>query len=236
MASHALRSIPRGATHGAAVHLGWFAAGAALAFAVPYLGSSVLDLQHDLYLGLYMTFVVLLLGAYVRATHADVGTFLSRHLVPSIVVGLVLLVPLVRNVLSEDATSRPGGAYFVFELVWRGGLYGAVDALLLTAFPCLVVLSLFGGQLDGWRRKAGYAAASLALIVVITATYHLGYSHYRQDGVRAPETGNVLMSVPTLLTANPVGSVIDHAGMHIAAVSHEYETDLRLPPQTNAGR
>ena len=41
------------------------------------------------------------------------------------------------------------------------------------------------------------------------------------------------MSVPMLLTANPIGSVVDHSAMHVAAVVHEYEGDIRLPPQTN---
>ena len=53
--------------------------------------------------------------------------------------GVVFGFALVRNVLSEDATPRPHGAYYVFELIWRGGIYGAMDALLLTVLPCLVV-------------------------------------------------------------------------------------------------
>ena len=53
--------------------------------------------------------------------------------------------------------------------------------------------------------------------MTITAAYHLGYDHYRDDGVSEPETGNVIMSMPMLLTANPLGSVIDHSGMHVAA-------------------
>ena len=35
------------------------------------------------------------------------------------------------------------------------------------------------------------------------------------------------------MTANPVGSTLDHAAMHVAAVVHEYETDLRLHPRTD---
>lgn len=160
--------------------------------------------------------------------------WIGRRFRSSVLLGLALLAPLVSNVLSETGTARPDGAYFVFELIWRGGLYGAADALLLTGFPCMVALSVLGGRLTGWRRKAGYLVASLALIMTITATYHLGYDQFRRDGVGGPETGNVLISVPALVTANPAGSIVDHAGMHIAAVAHEYETDLRLPPQTDA--
>lgn len=45
--------------------------------------------------------------------------------------------------------------------------------------------------------------------------------------------------LPTAARATPApapGSLNDHAGMHVAAVLHEYETDVRLPPPTDAGR
>jgi len=42
------------------------------------------------------------------------------------------------------------------------------------------------------------------------------------------------MSIPALATANPVGSIIAHSGMHVSAVIHEYETDSRLPPKASA--
>lgn len=222
--------------HEVSTQLRWFIGAAAIAFAVPFVGTSLLDLHHDLYLLVYIASVLALIAAYVRRTHVDVGRVVRRNLPASLIIGLVLVVPLIRNVLSEDVTARPDGLYFVFELVLRGGLYGAVDALLLTALPCMIVLSCLGGNLESWRRKGTYFVASIALIMAITATYHLGYEQFREDGVRGPETGNVLMSLPTLLTANPVGSVIDHSAMHIAAVTHEYETDLRLPPQTDVER
>lgn len=236
MESARLPAAAHAAAHPVTTHLAWFAAGAVLAFTVPYVGTTVLDLHHDVYLGIYVTFVVALLAAYVRATGLDAGALVRRRWKPSVAIGVVLLVPIVANVLSEPGTPRPTGVYFVFELLWRGGVYGLADALLLTAFPCAVVYSSLWGDLGGWRRKAVYGAASLILVMVITAVYHLGYRQYREDGVKAPETGNVLISIPTLLTANPVGSLIDHAGMHIAAVAHEYETDVRLPPPADAER
>jgi hypothetical protein len=36
-------------------------------------------------------------------------------------------------------------------------------------------------------------------------------------------------SVPTLGTLNPVGAPIAHAGMHVTAEVHNYDTDLFLP-------
>lgn len=109
-----------------------------------------------------------------------------------------------------------------------------MDGLLLTVLPCLVVYHALGGPLRTWPRRLAYAGASLALVMVMTAVYHLGYAQYREDGVRQPEIGNTIISVPMLLSANPIGSVADHMAMHVSAVAHEYNTEVRLPPATKA--
>ena len=234
-----LHFVPARASHRAhadswRTQLPWFGAAAVVGFAVPYVGSSILELQHDVYLAIYFAAVLALFGAYVRSTRLDLRATLTRHSKLGALLGLVVGVVLVRNVLSEDATPRPDGAYFVFELIWRGGVYGAVDAVLLTVLPCLIVYRALGGRLATLPRRIAYFAASLALVMTITAVYHLGYSQYRDDGIRAPETGNTIISMPMLLSTSPVGSIADHAAMHISAVAHEYETEVRLPPPTTA--
>jgi hypothetical protein len=203
-------------------------------FTIPFVGSSVLDLQHDVYLGIYFAAVLALLWAYAQATQLDVRSVARRNWKPGVALGVVFGIALVRNVLAEDGTPRPDGAYFWFELAWRGGVYGAVDALLLTVLPCLVAYRAVGGPLRSWGRRLAYFGASLVLIATITAIYHLGFEQYREDGVGEPETGNVIISMPMLLTANPIGSIADHAAMHISAVAHSYETEVRLPPPAEA--
>jgi hypothetical protein len=81
--------------------------------------------------------------------------------------------------------------------------------------------------------RVRFVAVTLPMILLITATYHLGYPQFREDGVGQPEVGNTLISVPALLTTNPAGSVVAHAAMHTTAVTHSYETDVYLPPQTS---
>jgi hypothetical protein len=226
--------IPSAAWPTAAAQAVWFVTGAALAFAIPYVFSSVLDLQHDLYLLIYFVGIGAFLGAYVTATRADVAGLFRRGWKLSLALGVLATGFCVANVLGRDATPRPDGAYFDFELVWRGVAYGAIDALLLTAFPVLVVYRLFGGQVRGWMRRVELAAAALALTMVITATYHLGYAQYREDGLANPEVGNTVISVPAIVSMNPVGSLVTHAAMHVTAVTHAYETPVFLPPQTDA--
>jgi hypothetical protein len=164
--------------------LRWFGIAAVVGFAVPFIGSRALGLHHDVYLGIYFAAVVWLFAAYAAATHRDVRETSTRHWKLGVVLGVVFGVALVRNVLSEDPTPRPGGAYKVFELIWRGGIYGAIDALLLTVLPCLVVYRALGGRLGSWRCRLAYFAASLALVMTITAVYHLGFSTARTAWVR----------------------------------------------------
>jgi hypothetical protein len=213
-------------------HLAWFAVVCVVAFLVPYLGVSVLDLQHDLFYLVYFAVTIALVATYVRVERVDVAAIFRRSWRWSLGLGVLLAVFLVFNVFNtSDATPRPHGAYFVFELLWRGVGYGVVDTLLLTVFPCFVAYKLLHGRVDGLKGKLRLTALMLPLVLVITATYHWGYPQYREDGLSRPETGNVLISIPTFATANPVGSVAAHVSQHVAAVTHAYESRIFNPPQ-----
>lgn len=214
-------------------HLGWFAVGVVIAFLIPFVFSSALELDHDLYYFVYFLAAAAFLTAYVQATHLDVATLVTRNWRWSLGLGVVASVVLAVAVLNrEDSTPHPDGLYFAFEIGWRGVLYGVVDALLLTGFPLAVAFSAFGGKLDTLIRKTSYVVVTFGLVWIITATYHLGYEQFRDNGVGGPETGNTIISAPAIVTVNPIGAVVAHAVMHVTAVTHAYETDLYLPPQT----
>ncbi len=201
-------------------HAAWFGVVAAVAFVIPYIGVSLLDLQHDLYYLVYFAGAVAVVGAYVWAEHVDVRRVVTRAWPWSLAVGVVVGVAQVWNVLGDDATDRPSGAYFVFELAWRGVTYGAVDALLLSVFPGFVAYMILRGRVGGFAGKARFAALALPLVLIVTATYHLGYPQYREDGIRQPEIGNTIISVPMFATANPIGAVVGAATMHTTALAH----------------
>ena len=215
-------------------HAAWFGFAAGVAFLVPFLGVSVLDLQHDLFYLLYFAATACLLVGYVRTEHVDLRR-IGRHAWPwSLGLGIAVAVAELANVLGRDATDRPGGAYFAFEILWRGVTYGVVDALLLSVLPGLVAYGILRGRVGGIVGKLRFTALALPLVLLITATYHLGYPQYREDGVGQPEIGNTIISVPMFATANPIGAVVAHATMHTTAVVHSYETDVFLPPETEA--
>ncbi len=216
-------------------HLVWFVLVCAVAFLVPYLGVSVLDLQHDVFYLAYFAVTIGLIATYVRVEQVEVAEIFRRRWRWSLGVGVPLAAFLVFNVFNtEDATARPHGAYFVFELLWRGVGYGLIDTLLLTVFPCLVAYTLLRGRVGGLKGKLRFTALCLPLVIAVTATYHLGYPQYREDGISRPETGNILISIPTFATANPVGSFVAHVSQHLAAVTHSYESKIFNPPVTKA--
>ena len=214
-------------------HLGWFALVCAVAFLVPYLGVSVLDLQHDVYYLAYFAVTLGVVGSYVRVERLPVADLFRGRLWWSVGIGVAMAGFLVFNVFhTAHATARPGGAYFVFELLWRGVGYGLVDTVLLTVVPCLIAYTLLQGQVDHLLGKLRFTALALPLVMLVTATYHLGYPQYRHDGLSRPETGNILISVPAFATANPVGSFVAHVSQHVTAVTHAYESRIFNPPVT----
>jgi hypothetical protein len=216
-------------------HLAWFVSISVVAFLVPYLGVSVLDLQHDVFYLIYFAVTIAVVATYVWAEHVDVGQIIRRRWRWSLAIGVVLAAFLGFNVFStSDATARPHGAYFVFELLWRGVGYGLIDTLLLTALPCFVAYEVLRGRVEGVKGKLRFTAVTLPLVLIITAAYHLGYPQYREDGVGRPETGNVLISIPTFATVNPVGSFAAHVTQHVVAVTHAYESRIFNPPVTKS--
>jgi hypothetical protein len=216
-----------------AVQWAWLAGGLLLAFLVPFVFTDVLELQRDLYYGLYGAAVVAYLAAWARATDQPLRRLARRRLPAALVLAAAASGILVMVVYrGEDATERPTGLEFAAALAWRGVFYGVVDGLLLSVFPILAVFAAFrGGRLA--RRRGGtalVAAVALAASLAMTAVYHAGYSDFRGEKLRKPLTGDVVWSAPTLLTLNPVGSPAAHVALHVAAVTHSYDTDTFLPP------
>jgi hypothetical protein len=214
-------------------HVGWLVAGAAFAFAVPFVFADLVGLQRDLFYGLYAVSVGVFVVAWARDTRLRGRELFARNWRWGLVLGALGAGLMVFTVLrTEDATARPGGVELVAAIFWRGIVYGLTDGVLLSVFPILAVFAAFAGtRLD--KRILGKAViglAALAASMAVTATYHLGYADFRSDKLRKPIAGDVVWSAPTLLTLSPLGAPISHAGMHVAAVVHSYETDTFLPP------
>jgi hypothetical protein len=214
-------------------HWRWLALGVVVSFLVPFVLADLLEIQRDVYYGLYGLATVGLFSGWMANTGQSLGELVRRRWRLALALGFIFAAISVAIVLkSEDSTPHPDGAEFIGAIIWRGLFYGDVDGLLLSAFPILVVFAAFAGSSLRQTRMGtvGVGALALAASLLITATYHLGYSDFRSSKVRKPLTGDLVWSVPTLATLNPIGAPIAHAALHVAAVTHSYETDTFLPP------
>ena len=214
-------------------HFAWLVGGTAGSFLVPFIAADQLGLQRDLYYALYAAAVAGLFLAWARDTRQPLREMFARHWRLALALGVVFAaISAFIATRAEDATTQPGGIEFIAALVWRGIMYGAADGLLLSAFPILLV---FAALRDSrLRRRTGgiFAVGAIAMLasLAMTAVYHAGYSDFRSDKLRKPMTGDLVWSVPTLATLNPIGAPIAHVGLHVGAVVHNYDTDLFLPP------
>jgi hypothetical protein len=225
--------------HATRRHLKWLTAGGVLAFAVPFVFADVLSMQRDLYYGLYLIGVLGLFVAWAHFAGGGVMSALARRWRWGVGLGLAFAgATALIAVRAESATGHPHGIRFVAALAWRGIAYGFADGLLLTSFPVLTVFAAFAGRkvLQSRRGKLAVGVLALAASLAFTAVYHAGYPDFRGDKLAQPIRGDVVWSIPTLVTLNPVGAPIAHVGLHVGAVVHSYDTDLFLPPHREARR
>jgi hypothetical protein len=205
----------------------------AIAFLVPFILADRLGLQRDLYYGIYAAAVGGLFVAWARDTRQSLREMFARRRRLAVGLGVVFAaISAYVATQAEDGSGHPNGIEFVAALFWRGIVYGAADGLLLSAFPILLIFAALRNS--HLRQRAGGVAAvgivAVAASLAMTAVYHAGYDDFRSEKLQKPVTGDLIWSVPTLATLNPLGAPIAHVGLHIGAVVHNYDTDLFLPP------
>jgi hypothetical protein len=211
-------------------HLKWILWGALTGFGSSFLFGDVLSLPIDLYYLIYFGITIVFLLTYIRRTRFNLKEWFSRRLAWGILLGVLFGVLMVQNVLSRPETEHLTGAYLAWSILWRGFVYGTIDGLLLSSFPWVVTWRAFDVEKRPVRRKIAFGLLAWLFILVLTTVYHLGYSDFRSKKIIQPNIGNTLISLPTLLSANPIGSPITHAMMHVAALVHSPKTELFLPP------
>ena len=106
--------------HGLSAHWAWLAGGYVIAFAVPFLLADVLDINRDLFYGIYALSVVGLFALWTRSTGYDLVAAAKQRWIAALVLGVGAAVLLTVMVLrTEDATLDPVGSTSSVQL--RGG-------------------------------------------------------------------------------------------------------------------
>ena len=211
-------------------HLGWIVGGAALGFTSSFAFADLLRLPTAAYHLAYFILVGTFVTLYARSTRLRLRAILRRRLTSALVLGALGGIVLMRRVIAELPSAGPSGMWFAWDLLWRGLVYGAVDGVLLSAFPWLVVWRALGGESAPLGKRIQLNLVAVGAVLLVTSAYHAGYPDFRGPKLAQANLGNVIASLPTLLSGNPIASPIAHAILHIAAVAHNPQSDLFLPP------
>jgi hypothetical protein len=214
------------------LYLGWVLAAGLLGFAVAAVFSGWLRLSRRLFLMPYFVFGGAFLAGFLLWSQIDVLTLIAENRHWGVIVGTLVGLLLIRNVWSQPASAQSTGAGLLFDVLWVGLGYGTMDALFLNVMPAVAVWTGFSEAVwtAAWPGKIALGLLALLASLFVTMLYHLGYREFRNRKVIMVLIGNSLITLAYLVSANPLGAVVSHAAMHVAAVFRGPETVLQLPP------
>lgn len=218
------------------IMVGWVIAASGIGFGISAVFAGVMNLSRRRFLIPYVSLVSIFLYGFFALNKIDLANVVVENWVFGILAGGLVSIFLVRTVRNQPATRRSAGAALGFDITWAGLVYGFIDALFLNVMPVLAVW--VGTSQFGWTEsipgKIGMAGLGLFASLLVTLTYHLGYPEFRNKSVGLVLAGNTLITLAFLLSGNPLGSIISHTAMHIAAVLQGPETTIQLPPHYQA--
>ncbi len=203
-----------------------------LGYGISAVFAGWLKLGRRRYLVPYVGLVSLFLYGFVALNEIDLVSMLTANWVWGTLVGTLVSVFLVKTVRAQPLSRQSSGMDLFVDISWAGLVYGLVDALFLNVIP--VVAVWLGASSSGWAvtpvGKIGVGAAGLFASLLVTLTYHLGYPEFRNRKVGMVLAGNSVITLAFLLSGSPLGSILSHTVMHIAAVLQGAETTIQLPP------
>jgi hypothetical protein len=214
------------------VYLIWVLAATLLGWAVSALFAGGIRLSRRTFLAIYLVAAGAFLYAFLSWSRIDLGALLSQNWIWGLVAGGITATYLVIKVRSQPDSQQSTGGMLFFDIGWLGLVYGLIDALFLNVMPVLATWEAFARL--GWTESVigTIATGALALVasLLVTAAYHLGYPEFRNARLGLVLFGNSLITLAYILPGNPLGAIISHTSMHVAAVLQGPETTIQLPP------
>jgi hypothetical protein len=213
--------------------IGWVSAASILGFVISAVFAGGLRFSRHRFLIPYVTIVSIFLYSFVVLNGVDVMAVLTKNWTWGVLAGLLASIFLVITVRAQPASRQLAGPALGLDIAWSGLVYGIIDALFLNVMPVLAVW--VGTSQFAWAAtilgKIGVGVAGLFASLLVTLTYHLGYPEFRNKSVGLVLVGNSIITLAFLMSVSPLGSIISHTAMHVAAVLQGPETTIQLPPQ-----
>jgi hypothetical protein len=216
----------------------WVLAASLLGFGISAVFSGWLRLSRRIFLIPYVVLTSVFLFWFFRANEINIVALLVENWIWGVIAGVIVGAFLVNNVRSQPLSRQSMGGDLALDIAWLGLAYGIIDALFLNVMPVLAIWTGFSqlGWAGSWPGKIGVGILALCASLLVTLTYHVGYSEFRNRRVGLVLLGNSLITLAYLLSANPLGAILSHTAMHMAAVIQGPETTIQLPPHTESAR
>jgi hypothetical protein len=210
----------------------WVLVACALGFATTAVFSGWLKLPRNLFLIPYVALSSIFLICFFVMNTIDVAAILSANWIWGTVAGVLIAVFLVFNVRSQPASRESRGSRLALEITWTGLVYGLVDAVFLSVMPVVAIWAGTAGL--SWAAsvpgKLAVGAIGLLASLAVSVTYHLGYAEFQGSRIKFAIIGPGIITLGFLVSGNPLGSIISHPIMHVAAVLRGPESTIQLPP------
>jgi hypothetical protein len=219
-------------TNGFWLSVFWVLAASLLGFGISAVFSSWLKMSRRVFLIPYVGLTSVFLFWFFRANEVDLVAFLAENWIWGLIAGVVVGGFLVKNVRSQPFSRGSTDGDLALDIVWLGLAYGIIDALFLNVMPVLAVWTASSqvGWAGSWLGKIGLGVLALFASLLVTLTYHVGYSEFRNRSVGLVLVGNTPISLAYVFSTNPLGAILSHTAMHVAAVIQGPETTIQLPP------
>lgn len=214
------------------LYLMWVFAAGLLGFFISAVFAGRMQLSRRIFLIPYVVLTGMFLYAFVSWNEINPFTLLKQNWIWGVIAGVIAAVFLIKNVRSQPLSRESSGADLALSVTWLGLTYGIIDGLFLNVMPVVAVWQGFAqtGWSASWPGKIAVAAIALAASLLVTAAYHVGYAEFRNSKVGLVLVGNSLISLAYLISGNPLGGIVSHVAMHVAAVLQGPETTIQLPP------
>ena len=212
--------------------ISWVIAAGLLGLTISGLFSGWMRIRRRAFLVPYVIVSSLFLFGFFFLNSINVAELLLQNWLYGVIAGGIVGAILARNVLTQPPSKSLEQKPPIADVLWVGVAYGVIDALMLNVMPVVAVWIALEeiGVLSGWSLQIMGALISLGASLFVTALYHVGYTEFRNRSMGLVLVGNTIITLAYLLSTNPLGAILSHAIMHIAAVVKGPESTMQLPP------
>ncbi|MBD3406722.1 MAG: hypothetical protein GF411_11460 [Candidatus Lokiarchaeota archaeon] len=194
--------------------------------------SNKLELERKYFLIPYVLIMSVFLYFFFSLNNISFLNLIIENWIYGIVVGVIVGGFLVKTVRNQPKSQTNTGSKLIGQLLWFGVIYGIIDSLVLNVVPVVIIWKSFEmvGFTSLWWGTVIALVTSFAASIFATLLYHIGYQEFRNKSMAFVLIGNSLITIAYLISLNPLGAILSHTIMHIAAVYQGPETTLQLPP------